>query len=244
MTSTKKKIQEGAAAGTALASIVSQVDPVSGAALSTLSGLAGGVGAKLAEVIAFRTSTWWSHVRDESSDEAFERTFEYEKISAEKARIMLEGLRAALDAADDAALAPIGRLSRYFLRDGAEPKSRVFRGCAHLLRDLPAEDLGALRQLVVWLINAAPVDAEVLSVRRFHPENTYLADESPARQKGWEHCPQSPPLEAQFAIRALLQNGLVDGMPIAGDATNAIHAPRERFKLLRYLLAGTPVWEP
>ncbi len=59
-----------------------------------------------------------------------------------------------------------------------------------------------------------------------------------------EECPKSPPLEAQFAIRALLQNGLVDGMPVVGDATNAIHAPRERYKLLRYLLAGTPATEP
>ncbi len=74
-----KKIQEAAAVGTSAAALVSTVDPVVGAALVTLAGHVGGLGAKLAAVINFRTETWWKHVRDEASDEAFERTLEYER---------------------------------------------------------------------------------------------------------------------------------------------------------------------
>lgn len=116
------------------------------------------------EAAKHRQRTWWAHVVGNKTDEEFERTLEYE-LTEEHGAVILEGLRAALQTVDDAALVPLARLTRMYLRTKTGSRDRFFRGCTRLLCDADAEDLQLLRRLIVWSLTVVQRDEFLLTQR-------------------------------------------------------------------------------
>lgn len=141
----KRKLASDLEQGSA---VLSLIEPATGGLMS----MVGSVLNKAILAAERRRQIWWRYVVENKTDEQFERALEYE-LNEEHGDVILEGLRAALGTIDNAALAPLGRLTRMYLLTKTGARDRFFRSCIRLLSDVSVDELEQIRRLVVWTLN-------------------------------------------------------------------------------------------
>lgn len=129
------------------------VEPATGGVVSAIGSVLG----RALQAAERRKRVWWSHVVSNKTDEQFEQTLEYE-LGEEHGEVILEGLRGALATVDNAALPPLGRLTRLYLQNKSGARDRFFRSCTRMLTDINAEEIELIRRIVVWSLNVVARD--------------------------------------------------------------------------------------
>lgn len=146
----KKKLASDLEQGSA---VLALIEPATGGLMS----MVGSVLNKAIFAAERKRQIWWQYVVENKTDEEFERTLEYE-LNEEHGDVILEGLRAAIGTVDNAALPPLGWLTRTYLLTKTGARDRFFRCCTRLLCDISADELDQIKRLVVWSLNVVERD--------------------------------------------------------------------------------------